>query len=148
VNLYLDASVLVPTLVREHDSPTIIEFLLSQPDELTVSDFGAAEVAAALSRLVRVGRLTEGDAMERLADFDDWRAGATEAADIDPHDCRLANAYVRRFDLKLRAPDALHAAICRRLELKLVTLDRRLAAAADRLGIDVVVPVSEARGAP
>ena len=49
--------------------------------------------------------------------------------------------YVRRFDLKLRAPDALHAAICRRLGMRLVTLDRRLAAAARALGIDVLVPV-------
>ena len=101
-----------------------------------VSDFAAAEVASALSRLVRMDRLTMTEAKERLADFDDWRAGATERADMDAHDCRLANSYVRRFELKLRAPDALHAAICRRLGLRLVTLDRRLAAAARELGID------------
>jgi uncharacterized protein len=59
---------------------------------------------------------------------------------MDTHNCRLANTYVRRFKLKLRAPDALHAAICRRLELQLATLDRRLAAAARALGINVVVP--------
>ena len=35
----------------------------------------------------------------------------------------------------LRAPDALHAAICRRGDLTLVTLDRRLASAAAELGI-------------
>jgi uncharacterized protein len=86
-------------------------------------------------------RLTIMEALERLADFDAWRTGETENADVDAHDCRLANAYVRRFDLKLRAPDALHAAICRRLGLQLVTLDRRLVAAARELGIAVVVPV-------
>jgi hypothetical protein len=57
------------------------------------------------------------------------------------HDCRLANIFVRRFDLRLRVPDALHAAICRRLGMRLVTLDRRLAAAAWTLEIDVLVPV-------
>jgi hypothetical protein len=57
------------------------------------------------------------------------------------HDCRLANIFVRRFDLRLRVPDALHAAICRRLGMRLVTLDRRLAAAARTLEIDVLVPV-------
>jgi uncharacterized protein len=67
------------------------------------------------------------EAAERLADFDAWRAGKTDNADLGAHDCRLASTYVRRFDLKLRAPDALHAAICCRLELQLVTLDRRLA---------------------
>jgi uncharacterized protein len=64
----------------------------------------------------------------------------TELADVDAHDCRLANTYVRRFELRLRVPDALHAAICRSLDLQLVTLDRRLAAAARELGIAVVVP--------
>ena len=42
----------------------------------------------------------------------------------------------------LRAPDALHAAICRRLGLTLVTLDRRLEAAARRLGLTVQVPAT------
>ncbi len=45
--------------------------------------------------------------------------------------------YVRRFDLALRAPDALHLAIARRLDATLVTLDRRRAAAAGELGIAV-----------
>ena len=40
-------------------------------------------------------------------DFDDWRASGTDLADFIAHDCRLANTYVRRFDLKLRAADAL-----------------------------------------
>jgi predicted nucleic acid-binding protein len=141
MSLYLDASVLVPTVVAELVSPAVVEFLLSREDDLTVSDFAAAEVASALSRLVRMDRLTITEATERLADFDAWRAGETENADMGAHDCRLANSYVRRFELKLRAPDALHAAICRRLDLRLVTLDRRLAAAARELGIDAVVPV-------
>lgn len=48
---------------------------------------------------------------------------------------RLATVFVRRFDLKLRAPDALHAAACRRDDHLLVTLDKRLAAAALELGV-------------
>src|ERR1700704_6338623 len=127
MSLYLDASVLVPTVVVELVSPAVVELLLSRVDDLTVSDFAAAEVAWALSRLIQMDRLTLTEAKERLADFDAWRAGETE------NDCRLANSFVRRFELKLRAPDALHAAICRRLDLRLVTLDRRLAAAAREL---------------
>jgi predicted nucleic acid-binding protein len=42
---------------------------------------------------------------------------------------------------ELHAPDALHAAICRRFECQLIALDRRLAAAAQELAITVVVPV-------
>jgi uncharacterized protein len=142
VSWYLDASVLLPTLVVEQTGAAVDEFLLARANDLIVSDFAAAEVASALSRLVRMDRLTTTEAAYRLANFDDWRAGATELADMGAHDCRLANSYVRRFELTLRAPDALHAAICRRLDLRLVTLDRRLAAAARELGIDAVVPVA------
>jgi predicted nucleic acid-binding protein len=140
VSLYLDASVIVPTVVRDSFTEIVAAFLLDCEEALVVSDFGAAEVASGLSRLVRAGVLAATEATQRLADFDTWRAGETESAELDTHDCRLANVYVRRFDLKLRAPDALHAAICRRLELQLVTLDRRLAAAARELGIAVAVP--------
>ena len=46
MSLYLDASVLVPTVVVEPISPAVVEFLLSGVDDLTVSDFAAAEVAS------------------------------------------------------------------------------------------------------
>ena len=140
MSLYLDASVLMPTLVAEPDSAALDAFLLGRTEVMTVSDFAAAEVASALSRLTRMGQLTAAAAADRLADFDAWRAGATRTAEIEAHDCRIACAFVRRFDLKLRAPDALHAAICQRLELKLVTLDRRLASAARQLDINVLNP--------
>ena len=140
MSLYLDASAVMPTVVEDRYTQTVAAFLVNCGEHLVISDFGAAEVASALSRLVRMGELTATEAAQRLADFDAWRVGETENAEIDAHDCRLANTYVRRFDLKLRAPDALHAAICRRLQLQLVTLDRRLAAAARELGIAVAVP--------
>jgi predicted nucleic acid-binding protein len=84
--------------------------------------------------------LTEEEGSARLADFDAWRAAASSAADMHAADARLAYVYVRRFDLALRAPDALHLAIARRLDSTLVTLDRRVAAAGRELGIAVEVP--------
>jgi uncharacterized protein len=140
MSLYLDASAIIPTVVEDRFTEAVAAFLVNRGEDLVISDFGAAEVASALSRLVRMGELTATEAAQRLADFDAWRAGETDNAEMDAHDCRLANTYVRRFDLKLRAPDALHAAICRRLGLHLATLDRRLAAAARELGIAVAVP--------
>jgi predicted nucleic acid-binding protein len=70
-----------------------------------------------------------------MADFDAWRAAATADLDLHAADARLAHVFVRRFDLMLRAPDALHAAMCRREDHELVTMDRRLAAAASELGV-------------
>ena len=101
--------------------------MVTVDQELWVSDFAAAEVASALSRLVRM-RSPPGERRETgLADFDVWRAAMTRVAEIRAVDARLAGVYVRRFDLALRAPDALHLAITRRLDATLVTFDRRLA---------------------
>ena len=140
MSAYLDASVLLPTLVDEPASAVVDAFMLTSGQELLVSDFAAAEVASALSRLVRTKLLVEQDALERLADFDVWRAATSSPVDVHPADVRLANAYVRRFDLMLRAPDALHLAIARRLDATLVTLDRRIVIAAADLGVAVLEP--------
>jgi uncharacterized protein len=140
---YLDPSVVLPTLVKEPASATVDAFMSTVEQELLVSDFAAAEVASALSRLVRMGRLQANDGAACLTDFDVWRAAMTTVAEIHASDVRVAGVYVRRFDLGLRAPDALHLAIARRLDATLVTLDRRLASAAREMGIVVVeVPKS------
>ncbi|HKR88040.1 MAG TPA: type II toxin-antitoxin system VapC family toxin [Phenylobacterium sp.] len=132
---YLDASALLPMLIAEPGSAVVDAFVEAAADELVVSEFAAAEVASAISRLVRTDRLAADDAAARLADFDAWRAAATEDVELNAADVRLAHLYVRRFELMLRAPDALHAAICRRADLELITLDRRLATAAEALGV-------------
>lgn len=142
MSLYLDASVLLPMLVAELGSSVVDSFLRTTAEALAVGHFAAAEVASALARLVRMDRVTATAAAAKLADFDAWRACATANADMDANDCRLADSYVRRFDLKPRAPDALDVAICRRLGLQLVTLDRLLAAAARELGLTVYVPAN------
>jgi len=140
MSFYLDASAILPTLIEEEASAAIDRFVLACEGEFLVSDFAAAEVASALSRLIRIGEMTSEDASARLADFDAWRAAAASDIDVQPSDIRLANVFVRRFELMLRAPDALHAAICARSGDHLVTLHRRLAHAAEELGIAVVAP--------
>jgi predicted nucleic acid-binding protein len=133
---------MLPILVKEPASAAVDAFMSTVQYELWVSDFAAAEVASALSRLVRTGLLQQNDGTTRLADFDVWRAAMTKAAEVHAVDVRLAGAYVRRFDLALRAPDALHIAIARRLDAALVTLDRSLATAARDLGIAVEEPTA------
>jgi uncharacterized protein len=134
---YLDASVMLPMLVKEPASAAVDAFMATVQQEVWVSDFAAAEVASALSRLVRAAHLQATDAAARLSEFDIWRAAMTSTVDIQASDTRLAYIYVRRFDLRLRAPDALHVAVARRLDAVLVTLDRRMATAAIDLGVTV-----------
>jgi predicted nucleic acid-binding protein len=143
LSTYLDASVLLPTLIAEPATEAVYDRLGANGRELLISDFAAAEVASALSRLARMALLTEADASARLKDFDAWRAAMSSPVEIAASDARLAYIYTRRFDLGLRAPDALHLAITRRLDATLVTLDRRLATAAGELGIAVEVPTTD-----
>ena len=142
MTIYLDASVLIAVLAEEPASAAVRRFLRTHREDRLISDFTAAEVVSAISRLLRMRLLTEEEGSTRLADFDAWRAAASSAADMHAADARLAYAYVRRFDLRLRAPDALHLAIARRLDAALVTLDRRIAAAAKELGVAVEVPTA------
>lgn len=135
MSTYLDASVILPTLIEEAGSATVDRFIDHITDDLIISEFAAAEVASALSRLVRTGLLDHDDASRRLSDFDAWRAASSYDLDLQASDVRLANVFVRRFDLMLRAPDALHAAACRRGDHLLVTMDKRLAVAARELGV-------------
>jgi len=137
VSIYLDASVIVPRFAEEAHSGVVDDFLARNDQDLLISDFAAAEVAAALSRLVRMRRLTEADALTALGDLEIWRAEAGSIVELHAIDARVAYAYVQHFKLKLRAPDALHLAIARRVDATLVTLDRRLGDAAGPLGIAV-----------
>jgi predicted nucleic acid-binding protein len=138
--VYLDASVLVPAFIDQASSTAVDAFLADCSEELLISEFAAAEVASAVSRLVRLGDLDTPSGTAALTDFDVWRAATCSPLDVIAADVRLAHTYVRRFDLRLRAPDALHLAPCRRLDATLVTLDRRLETAAQALGIAVHLP--------
>jgi predicted nucleic acid-binding protein len=84
-----------------------------------------------------MGLLTAAAASARLADFEAWRAATSSPVEVHAADVRLAYAYIRRFDLMLRAPDALHLAITRRIDATLATFDRRLARAAGELGVAI-----------
>ena len=132
---YLDASAIVPLLVEEASSPAVGAYIAGAGGPIIISDFAAAEFASALSRLVRMSLIARDAADILLREFDVWRASVTIGVEIVSADIRLANLFVRRFDLGLRTPDALHTAICQRGSHTLVTLDTRLATAAEALGI-------------
>jgi hypothetical protein len=140
VSFYLDASVIVPTLVSEPTSARVEQFLRSSTNPLFVADFTEGEVASAISRLVRTAELTSAQGVAALADFDRWRLMEATPLEVEPGDVRDAIALVRRFELKLRTPDALHVAIAVRASATLVTFDGALALAAQAIGLPVLTP--------
>lgn len=137
---YFDASALVPMLIQEAASAAVDRFVEGLPARPIVSDFAAGEVASALARLVRMAVLRAQDAQERLADFDAWRTGDAQPVDVINSDAQQAAIFVRRFDLGLRMPDALHLAITQRQGFSLVTLDERMVKAGQALGVSVLKP--------
>jgi predicted nucleic acid-binding protein len=135
LNLYLDASVLVPLFVAESRSADAQAGLPGH--DLYISDLAAAEFSAAISRRMRVGDLTAADAASVYAAFDAWAGKAANRAMIEAGDMATAVALVRRLDLKLRMADAANLAIAQRLSATVFTFDKTMAAAAAALGIAV-----------
>lgn len=134
MSAYLDASAIVPLFVDD-DFSTRIDVFLRGVSEVHVSDFAAAEFASALGVRIRTGQLTETEARAAFADFDSWKVGAANLVDTLPQDVRAAEAILRRLDLGLRTPDALHISIARRLAVELVTFDKKMAACSGILGV-------------
>jgi uncharacterized protein len=131
----LDASALASIFVDDEHSPAVRRWLGARPPGIMVSTFAAAEFAAVVGRHVRMRHLGVGDGAGMLLLFDMWLSRDAETLEVEPEDHRVAASFVRRFDLGLRAPDALHIAACRRLGLSLLTFDRRQAVAAAALGV-------------
>lgn len=140
MSFYLDASVLVARLLQEATSDAVQKFVVGNAGGLAVSDFAAGEVAAAISKAHRDNRIALPDAMRRISDFDIWRGVTTTDAELLRTDLAAAVLLVRRFNLKLRLPDAIHLACCQRLGLVLVTFDNRMARAGRMLGLAVIKP--------
>jgi len=138
VTIYFDASVILTLFLEEPDTPSVDRFIKRNRRPLAVSEFAAAEVASGLSLRIRSGTLTETEARETLRLFDNWRATEAEYIHVRTSDFKEGSDIVRRFDLGLRAPDAIHLAVCRGSGLALATRDRRLAEAATTLGVEVV----------
>lgn len=137
---YLDACVIAALLFDEPTSDQVIREVRSWRSGVIVSDFTSAEVSAAVSKRVRMNLDDVAAANTRLAAVDRFRASLPVAAPIEARDIRAAERLVRAFELKLRAPDAIHLAVCLRHNYQLATLDTHLAYAARLLGVACINP--------
>lgn len=132
--IYLDASAVMPMLLVD-DHTAAVEQRASGAGELVVSHFTGAEVVAVIGRKMRERVIGEARAVAAIQAYEAWTMRSIVVTALDPADGPLTISFLRRFDLKLRAPDALHLAICRRLGATLLTFDTGQAAAAAALGI-------------
>ena len=135
--IYLDASALVKLFVPEPASDTLNQALLGAEDVI-VSDLALTEMASALGRRVREGRLTSAES-RRLYREAEKLAAVCRRAESTPPVHRLAERLLLTSrDVPLRALDALHVAMA--LDAKaatLVTYDPRMRDAAAAQGVFV-----------
>jgi uncharacterized protein len=140
LSLYIDASALVTLLMDEPDTRWAQDIILPAVNERIVSDFCVAEVASAMSKYVRTRQLEAEAAHDLLVRFDAWITADTLFVESGPADIAEAGRLVRRFELKLRTPDALHLALAKRFNAKVLTRDRGMARAAEMIGLAVATP--------
>ena len=132
---YLDTSVVVSLFVPEPASQAVEDALAAIDGVPVISDYGAGEFASAISRHVRMGTFAESSGRTILDAFDRWMISS---ARIEARDIQRASQIVRRFDLKLRFPDALQIAASENRGLAIMTRDVLMAEAASALGVRVM----------
>lgn len=140
---YLDTSILVPFFVLEKASDNIRGWLATVPAEkLAISEWTRAEFASAVGISVRSGRLDTQDAQEIIQNFYHMADNSLTVLVPDRADFLLASRYMERFELGLRAGDALHLAIAwNHGANKMYSLDRALIKSAKVLNIEAELPI-------
>lgn len=143
MTFYLDASAIVAILLMEPSSEAVERFLRTSRPPLVASSFCIGECSAALAGLVRMNRRSETQATALLRGLDVWIEKSFEITPSQDLDIGQATLLVRRFDLSLRLPDAIHIVTANRVNATLVTLDRGMARAAELLNIPHINPAED-----
>ncbi len=138
--LYLDTSLLVAALTLEARTIELQQWLGQQrPDELVISDWVVAEFSAALAAKLRAERIDVSERAAALAAFSQLCAGSFTILPLSRAHFQMAARFADRHTLGLRAPDALHVALCLDHGAILCTLDRPLSEACAPLGVSAML---------
>lgn len=138
VSIYLDVNVLVPLFVVDSHNDRADKAVNSSHDDLIVTNLSAAEFSAVVARRVRTRDLSASEARTAFANFDTWCSRHTSRVEVENTDIAAATSLMRRLDLPLRTPDAIHIAIVQRLGSTLLTFDSAMTNVARALGVEVV----------
>lgn len=140
MTLYLDTSVLVAALTHEAETARMQQWLRDQAvATLAVSEWVVAEFSSALALKMRSRQITAANRADALAAFARLVEESFTLLAISGLQFRTAARFADRYELGLRAGDALHLAICADHGATLCTLDRTLTAAGPVLGVKTIL---------
>lgn len=134
---YFDTSFLAPLILQEATSTRIeAKFAKLEPGMLYVSQWTQVEFASLIAREVRMGGLHAVEADTAMLQFDLLISDSFQILLPDVADYELAKLFIQNYSTKLRAGDALHLALARNRNAKMIfTLDKALLQAAKLLKI-------------
>lgn len=139
--LYLDTAVVLTLFVHEPMSESVGKWIASRRQPLAFSDWGLTECASALGIRLRRGELGADFAARTYRAITVFVNESCELIACSGHHQTEAQRLLTRFDLSLRAGDALHLAISQHAQSALVTCDKQLVAAAKTVGAKVRDPL-------
>ena len=132
---YLDTCVILPYYRQERHSQLVQEFLSSLSTPVTISHLTDVEFASALSRLVRMNELNEAQAGRiEQAFIDDCKAGLFKHISLTASHFKQAVNWLSLRNTSLRTLDTVHLAVSDQSGSTIVTCDRILAQAAEKVG--------------
>jgi len=136
--IYIDTSLVVSLHVTEVRSYSAVNWFERRAgDVFLISDWTDVEVASALSRKVRSGKITE-EQRQRAADaYAVMRDELFQRLTIAPGNYQRAVELLQEPSTGLRAGDALHLAIAEAHGASVASLDATLMHAANRFGLAV-----------
>jgi len=134
---YVDTSVLVGFVVNEVHTERIRLQMKEAGSQNVISDWTATEFYAALAFKLRTDQITPAVKQEAESFFETARNTLFATVAVRRMDFRRAAVLGSRFELGLRAGDALHLAIAQSIGATLWTVDHRLKAAAEKAGTPV-----------
>ena len=133
--IYLDTSVLGAIFFREPGAADLVARLESnRKEKLMISAWTLTEMASIGGIKQRTGAIDAETRQQAIANFQRFASMHLVTVEIDPADFRTAAVLIES-PTALRAGDALHLAIARRLGARVASLDRRLCAATEVLGM-------------
>lgn len=137
MSVYFDTSVAMSLFMHDRHTAPASAWLRAHNPTCVVSSWTATEFSEALAFRERMGGATAAERAAAESGFDAWITGGAGWVEPIATDFAAVKRAIRQDVITLRAPDALHLMIAKRLGLELASLDARLCNAARQLGVAV-----------